>query len=236
MPGSSGAGHFLVSAVMNTWSHNLSSYYRSLEIPEIPKEYGCMNPYAQEETMRIVDVFLDAFYNDAEPRTLLFGINPGRFGSGITGISFTDPIRLKDVLGIDHPFSMRPELSSQFIYEVIAAFGGAEAFFSKFFVSAMYPLGFLHQGKNINYYEMKDWRANMLPKVEAELAKHIDWNVDRKKVISIGRGENTKVLESINEKHGWFDEVIALPHPRWILQYRRKRKDEFLDAYLQALY
>ena len=80
-----------------------------------------MNPYQQDETMQVVNAFLGKYYDDTEPRTLLFGINPGRFGSGITGISFTDPVRLKEVLGIDHSFDLRPELSSQFIYQVIEA-------------------------------------------------------------------------------------------------------------------
>ena len=90
-------------------------------------------------------------------------------------------------------------------------------------------------GKNINYYEMKNWRNDLLPAVEKELEKHLSWNVNRSKVISIGRGENAKVLKEINDRRGWFEEVVALPHPRWILQYRRKRKDEFLEEYLRAL-
>ena len=194
-----------------------------------------MNPYAQSETMSIVDQFLDGYYNDDEPRTLLFGINPGRFGSGITGISFTDPVRLSESLGIQHSFAPRPELSSQFIYEVIDAYGGPTPFFSSFFISAMYPLGFLHQGKNINYYEMKEWRSYMLAEVEKELIRNMEWNVNRERVISIGRGDNAKVLTELNSKHGWFKEVIALPHPRWILQYRRKRKDEAVNTSCRLL-
>ena len=32
-----------------------------------------------------------------------------------------------------------------------------------------------------------------------------------------------------------FDEIIPLPHPRFIMQYRRKQKQQFIDQYLHAL-
>ncbi len=37
-------------------------------------------------------------------RYLILGINPGRFGGGITGIPFTDPIRLQNICGIENDF------------------------------------------------------------------------------------------------------------------------------------
>ncbi|MEQ9186683.1 MAG: DUF4918 family protein [Cryomorphaceae bacterium] len=220
---------------MEKWSSQLSRYYRSLTKPNIPARYGCMNPYENSETMQVVDAFLKKYFDDSEQRTLLFGINPGRFGSGITGISFTDPIRLTEILDIEHPFGLRPELSSQFIYDVIEAAGGAKEFYRCHFISAVYPLGFLHEGKNINYYELDRWREYMIEPIAAEINKHMQWNVRRDKCICIGRGDNAKVLNELNEIYGWFDEVIALPHPRWVLQYRRKQKDIFIDQYLAAL-
>ncbi|NQV53799.1 MAG: DUF4918 family protein [Flavobacteriales bacterium] len=236
MPRIIGAGHFfLASFGMEQWSDVLSAYYRSLTKPIIPRWYECMNPYERPDTMRIVEAFLSKYYADEHPRMLLFGINPGRFGSGITGISFTDPIRLKEVLHIDHSFDLRPELSSEFIYDVIAAFGGTAKFFSNHFISAVYPLGFLHEGKNINYYELDQWRAYMLDPIADEINKHMLWNVRRDKCLCIGQGENFKVLNALNKQYAWFDEVIPLPHPRWVLQYRRKRKEEFIDQYLRAL-
>lgn len=217
------------------WNKTLVDYFSQLECPEIPNQYGCMNPYKNEETMRVVTTFLNRFYDDDKKRTLLFGINPGRFGSGLTGISFTDPLRLKSVLGIDHSFDMRPELSSEFIYEVIDAFGGPEVFYSSFFISAAYPLGFLHEGKNINYYEFKDWKKHMLKPLQKELLENVSWPVNRDRAICIGRGENFKILNSINDELHLFKEIVPLPHPRWVLQYRRKRKLEFVDEYHKTL-
>ena len=120
------------------WSDSLYTYFESLEVPNVPSQYDVMNPYQQVETMQVVKSFLTKYYDDEKERTLLFGINPGRFGSGVTGISFTDPVRLKSVLNIEHDFDMRAELSSQFIFEVIEAYG-ANPFFQNFFISAVYP-------------------------------------------------------------------------------------------------
>jgi len=220
---------------MEKWSAQLSRYYHDLKKPIIPEWYECMNPYEHKETMTIVDEFLTKYYSDDKPRTLIFGINPGRFGSGITGISFTDPVRLKEKLKIKHPFEMRPELSSEFIYEVISAYGGPKKFFSNFFISAVYPLGFLHEGKNINYYELDKWKSYMLDFIVDELNAHAKWPINREKCICIGQGENFKVLKELNDEHKWFDKVVALPHPRWVLQYRRKEKEEYITAYLDAL-
>lgn len=217
------------------WSEHLSAYYRSLHCPPLPSEYECMNPYQNDETMKLVDAFLKKYLNDQYQRTLLFGINPGRFGSGVTGISFTDPIRLENKLGIKNPFDKRPELSTEFIYEAIEAAGGVDFFYRHFFISAVYPLGFLKEGKNINYYELKNWKNYMLDHVVKEINAHMHWPINRKVAISIGAGDNLKVLSQLNEQHGWFNEIRSLPHPRWVMQYRRKRKAEFLEVYTKEL-
>lgn len=216
------------------WDKSLTTYFEGLEAPVVPSQYEVMNPYKQEPTMKVVKEFLLKYYADDKERTLLFGINPGRFGSGITGISFTDPIRLKNTLGIDHSFDMRPELSSQFIFEVVEAFG-VQAFFKSFFVSAVYPLGFLHAGKNINYYELENWREYMIPLIEKEIDTHMNWRVNKDYCICIGKGDNWKYLKELNAKNQWFGEVKVLPHPRWVLQYRRRYKEQYIAEYLDVL-
>lgn len=185
--------------------------------------------------MKVVQSFLEGYLQDNHQRTVLFGINPGRFGSGVTGISFTDPVRLKEVLGIDHSFDMRPELSSQFIYEVIESYGGPQKFYQSFFISAVYPLGFLKDGKNINYYELENWRDYMEEPIVKELEQHMDWNVNRDVCVCIGKGRNYKELKRLNETHQWFNRIEVLPHPRWILQYRLREKEMHLNHYLQTL-
>ena len=36
--------------------------------------------------MKVVESFLQKYYDDTRPRQLMFGINPGRHGAGITGV------------------------------------------------------------------------------------------------------------------------------------------------------
>jgi hypothetical protein len=39
----------------------------------------------------------------------------------------------------------------------------------------------------------------------------------------------------LNRKLQFFKEIIPLPHPRFIMQYRRKQKETYLLQYLSAL-
>jgi hypothetical protein len=217
------------------WSDQIVHYYSQLKCPDLPERYSCMNPYKNADTMKVVLKFAHKYLNDKNQRTLLFGINPGRFGSGITGISFTDPVRLKEELDIEHNFEMRPELSSQFIYAMIKAYGGPRLFYQDFFISAAYPLGFLKDGKNINYYEFDQWKEIMLHHIVNEMNAHMEFNVNREVCYIVGRGENFKVLKALNAEHRWFKKVKPLPHPRWILQYKRKQEQEHITNYIREL-
>ena len=117
---------------MKTFAERLMGYYRDLRPPgSLPQEVEVMNPYQHEETFRIASTFYHKYYNDTNERYICFGINPGRFGAGITGVPFTDPIRLEEVCGIEHTFDKKAELSSRFIYDMIAAYGGPEKFYSQ---------------------------------------------------------------------------------------------------------
>ena len=59
-----------------------------------------MNPYTNGAAWEVVEKFYLKYYNDDRPRAFIFGINPGRHGAGVTGIPFTDPIRLAEKCGI----------------------------------------------------------------------------------------------------------------------------------------
>src|SRR4028119_2301617 len=108
----------------------------------LPGATEVMNPFQDELTMSACTRFYNKYYNDDQHRRLIIGINPGRFGGGVTGIPFTDPIRLQDDCGIENSWPRKQELSSVFIYEMIQAFGGPSAFYSRFYITATSPLGF----------------------------------------------------------------------------------------------
>jgi len=185
--------------------------------------------------MEIATAFFQKFYNDAAPRRLLLGINPGRFGAGVTGVNFTAPKQLTQYCGIEHNLRMQSELSAEFIYDVINAFGGPEPFYKHFFIGSVCPLGFVKGGKNINYYDDKELQQTVRPFIVANLKKLLACHVITDKCLCIGGEKNYRFLDALNQQYGFFKKIVPLPHPRFILQYRRRQRDEYLQQYLDAL-
>lgn len=185
--------------------------------------------------MEVVTQFFGKYYHDNHPRTLIFGINPGRFGAGITGVNFTAPRQLKQFCGIDHPFKDGSELSAEFIYDMINNYGGPESFYKKFFITSISPLGFTKNGININYYDDKDLLQSVTPFITDCIQKQVEMNVTHQTAFCIGGDKNLKFFTSLNQKHKWFTKIIPLPHPRFIMQYRRKQKDDFVKLYIDTL-
>ena len=192
-----------------------------------------MNPFTDVATQHIVSTFYNKYYSDNNPRYCITGINPGRFGGGITGIPFTDPIQLQTVCGIENDWKKKAELSSVFIYEMIAAFGGAELFYSHFYFNSVSLLGFTKNGKNLNYYDDKMLAERIVPFAVDCFRKQIDWGLQTDVAFCLGEGENYKFLRTLNEQYKLFDEIVPLPHPRFIMQYKLKQKEAYIDRYLK---
>lgn len=75
-----------------------------------------MNPFQENENIiSISSSFYKKYYNDNNSRHLILGINPGRFGAGLTGIPFTDPKRLESNCNIKFNGALAHELSSVFV-------------------------------------------------------------------------------------------------------------------------
>ncbi len=218
------------------WDEQLIGFHRQLLLQaKAPRGIEVLHPYQDVYTMSLCTKFFRKYYHDNKPRRLMLGINPGRFGSGITGISFTDPVRLENDCGIPNNFTKRGELSSDFIYRMIAAYGGPADFYSRQLISAASPLGFVRAGKNINYYDESKLQQAVTPFISDSISRLMNMGCDRKKGFCIGEGKNYAFLSELNQVHGWFDEVIALAHPRFIMQYKRKQLTSYIDRYLAAL-
>ncbi|MFY0685854.1 MAG: DUF4918 family protein [Cyclobacteriaceae bacterium] len=219
-----------------TFSESVLQYYRQLTGPaNLPEGVETMNPYQNPDTFRICEIFYNKYYADRQSRIICFGINPGRYGAGITGIPFTDPVHLEEVCNIPNVFEKRNELSSRFIYEMIRNYGGPDLFFNKVYISAVSPLGYIQDGINLNYYDLKGFKTLFESYVVEQIEKQLKFNINRQVAFSIGKGENIKYLRYINNKHNFFEAIEPLPHPRWVMQYRLKRKHEFIEQYVQAL-
>ncbi|MEJ0104118.1 MAG: uracil-DNA glycosylase family protein [Bacteroidota bacterium] len=217
------------------FTNDIIHFYKKINPPsKLPKGIGVLFPQQQKEVITIVEKFYKKYYSDNNRRTLIFGINPGRFGAGITGINFTAPKQLTENCGIDHPFQMKSELSAEFIYEAIGRYGGVEKFYADFFITAVSPLGYVKDGINLNYYDDAKLQKAVTPFIIDCINKQLKWNVNREKCICIGGEKNFKFFSVLNNEHHWFNDIIPLPHPRFILQYRRKTKEIYLSQYLAA--
>src|SRR5689334_15666396 len=136
------------------FADNAISFYSSLRLTTpLPDGVEILNPYVIPEVRECVARFYHKFFNDSMSRVGVFGINPGRHGGGLTGLSFTDPVALREQCGIPNNLGDRRELSSDFVYRAVNAFGGVGPFYSGFYLSALCPLGFTRGGLNYNFYD-----------------------------------------------------------------------------------
>lgn len=221
---------------MTSFARHITDFYYNLNIhTRLPAGISVLHPQKEKETQAVIKAFFNKYYADNQKRALLFGINPGRFGAGVTGINFTAARQLSNNCGIEHPFGNQSELSAEFIYEVIEQFGGATAFYSQYFLTSVCPLGFTKANKNLNYYDDAALLKKVTPFITQCLETQISWNVYREKCICIGGEKNYRFFLSLNEKHNWFKDIIPLPHPRFIMQYKRKDKLLYIDQYMKAL-
>ncbi len=219
-----------------TIADKLIEYYSTIEKPKkLIRGVELLYPFDQAEVIEAISSFYKQYLSDNNKRTLLIGINPGRLGGGITGIPFTDPIRLIEVCGIENEFDRKPELSSTFVYDMINNLGGPDEFYSKFLITSVCPLGFMKDGKNLNYYDDKKLEKVLEKYMLNNLRWHIELVQNDEICFSLGQGKNIAYLNYLNDKYKLFGKIEALPHPRWILQYRRKRLQEFLDLYKEKL-
>ena len=54
-------------------------------------------------------------------------------------------------------------------------------------------------------------------------------------VFCLGMGKNLKFLEKLNATHRWLDSIVPLEHPRYIMQYKSKQVEAYIEKYLHAL-
>lgn len=226
---------------MFTFAEKVIRFHQDLVLKtDLPPNIKSMNPYKNNALIQdILHRFYTQFFADHHQRKLIVGINPGRFGAGMTGIPFTDTKRLAEFakLKIDEFESHEP--SSVFVYEVIEAFGGVEKFYRHYYINSVCPLGFLRKNKkgnyvNYNYYDDPSLFEAVKPFIISSLKKQIDFGIDTSQVFSMGK-KNAVFLDKINRKEKLFKEIIALPHPRYVVQYQYKQKQVFVEQYLQAL-
>lgn len=177
--------------------------------------------------------YYERFYRDNLSRVFVFGINPGRFGAGVTGIPFTDPAALANDCGIANSFADRRELSSTFVYDFIRQWGGVSRFTRDFYLTAVCPFGFTKQNLNVNYYDNPALLKSLTGYIGVTMRAQVDIGA-RSTAIVLGSGKNAAFLNGLNRTDRLFDRILVLDHPRFIMQYRRRSLDQHIARYVQT--
>jgi hypothetical protein len=218
----------------DTFGERVIRFFDTLEKPKnLPSDIEIVYPYKENNVKQVVNNFYNTFFKDHKKRVFVMGINPGRFGSGVTGIPFTDPLTLERQCGINNLFNKKRELSSEFIYKLIDVYGGPKKFYADFFLSAVSPLGLIRAGKNYNYYDDPNTYKKLQPFIIEILEKQKEFGA-KATVILFGSGKNQKFFSDLNNEHNFFNTVLTLEHPRYIMQYKRKNIDTYLDKYIDV--
>jgi len=225
-----------MSTDSDRFARGVHRFLTSLDLTTpMPPGFEVMDPYADPEVRKIVKAFTAKYYAGDQARVPILGINPGRFGGGVTGLSFTDPYAVTEILGINSAVRGRRELSAEFVYKVIDAYGGAATFYRDFYLSALSPLGFLRDGKNINFYDDADFASKIRPQIVQWMRRQISLGLRTDACIVLGTGKLKDYVESRLRPDLPFGRIEYLEHPRFIMQYRRRKLTDFIDRYVDTL-
>lgn len=226
---------------METFADKVIRFNGSIEYTgSLPQGIRIMNPFREDAGIAsLAATFYKKYYDDINTRHLILGINPGRFGGGVTGIPFTDTKRLVEKCGIPYDGKATHEPSSVFIYEMIDQYGGAEKFYKEFYINSICPLGFTSLGSNgkevnYNYYDSKELTNAVHDFMVENIYKQISFGINRDLCFCFGTGKNEKFLRGLNEQHQFFENIIGIEHPRFIIQYKSKHKQFYIDKYMDA--
>lgn len=224
-----------------TKADRILDFYANLEFDHslLDNDLRVLNPFegASAEQEEALSGFYHKFYNDNEPRNLILGINPGRLGAGATGIPFTDTKRLIRC-GIPFDSFTTHEPSSVFVYEAVDAFGGPETFYNSFFIGSVCPLGFTviknNKEVNFNYYDRTSFANALAPYLLEQIQKQIELAGKNERIIVFGTGKNLKFLQKLNNEYNFTPELVPLEHPRYVMQYKYKHREQYIAKYLEA--
>lgn len=226
---------------MTSFASRVNAFNRELEFDgPLPPSIGIMNPFKIPRVYEAASAFYNKYYNDNNKRKLIVGINPGRLGGGATGVPLTDPKRLTELCHIPYDGPMLHEPSSAYIYDMIAAFGGIELFYSKYYFNSVCPLGFVVKDdkgneKNYNYFDSKALRESVAGFIAWNIEQQIAIGCDTEVCYCMGISKNYPYLLELNNRKGYFGKIVPLEHPRFIMQYKSKEKDQYISSYIRQL-
>lgn len=107
-------------------------------------------------------------------------------------------------------------------------------------MSFVCPIGIVKKNEkgnliNCNYYESKKLQSALTELIIKSLKIQNQFNIERSICYCIGSGENYQFLSLVNDRYYFFKEIVPLEHPRYIMQYNYKSKEQYLKKYLKEL-
>jgi hypothetical protein len=209
-------------------------------IPKLPEGIGAYDPYLSgTESHRCASRFYQKYFNDQVSRHVLFGINPFRWGAGLTGIPFTDARRLSEKCGIDYNQPASHENASAFIYEVISEFGGPSAFYRGYLFNWVCPIGLLDKKipghKGYSYYQNAALYKSVRELMAENIRHLINLGIARDYCFCVGLGKNEQYLRKLNDEHEFFSAIIPLEHPGFITRYHAGERNKYLAHYVKQI-
>ena len=226
---------------METFADKAIAFNHQLRFAgSLPKGFRVLNPFDDNpETRMVMQQFYKLYYDDTRQRKFIIGINPSRHGAGVTGVPFTDTKRMESECGIAMQSAYTHELSSVFMYDMIAQYGGVQKFYQDFYINSPFPLAIIRKTANAhwlnaNYYDSASLFQHTKAFMIASLRQLVQIGLDTREVIVLGK-KNALFIQSLNEEAALFEKISVLEHPRFIQQYRSKEKQSYIDKYITTL-
>ena len=107
-------------------------------------------------------------------------------------------------------------------------------FFSKLFLTALYPFAITKDGKNYNYYDERELATRLRSAIVQNIRKQIEFGARRDLAILLGK-KNAEFFSTINDEYKFFRRIVVFEHPRYIMQYRLKKIDYYIKKYLDTI-
>lgn len=201
----------------------------------LPPGFEVLNPYVEPEVQRVVRAMVRRYYVAAPSRISVWGINPGRFGAGLTGLSFTDPWAVAHQLNVPTTLVGRRELSAEFISDVIDAYGGPSAFYHDIYLGAVSPLGYVKEGVNVNFYDTPELLRAVTPYAISYMKQQLAFGLRNDVAVVLGSGKLKHAMERFINPEVGIQNIVYLDHPRFIMQYRRSQRSAYVERYVETL-
>ena len=67
------------------------------------------------------------------------------------------------------------------------------------------------------------------------MQKTLSFGINTEVCYCLGEGDNFRFLSRLNDEMHFFGKIIPLSHPRFIMQYRRKKVTDYVGDYINKL-